>query len=66
MMNKSLSKKWRSLRTNFLTRENPYYNYGCRVLDATTRTIIMLIVSVLVNIGLLYLCKIFWYSYIAT
>lgn len=65
-MNKSLSKKWRSLRTNFLTRENPYYNYGCRVLDATTRTIIMLIVSVLVNIGLLYLCKIFWYSYIAT
>lgn len=66
MMNTTILQKWDYIRDNYFTKENPYFNYGCRFLDASARTLVLLIVSVLLHIGLLYLGRIFWYSYIST
>lgn len=65
-MNKILPKMREYLSTNYLTRKNPYFRYGCKIWDVMIQTILLLFITAVVNIGLLYLCKMLWYIYIST
>lgn len=51
---------------NYLTQKNPYFRYGYKIWGIMIRAILLLFTTAAVNIGLLYFCKMLWYTYIST
>ena len=65
-MNKILLKIQEYVCVNYLTQKNPYFRYLCKFFGIMIRAILLLFTTATLSVGLLYFCKILWYTYIST